>query len=90
MNQPILTIEVLAEIRQLKTNNAFRIDEIINEYLKYSPNEVIYVMVKMFNIILNTGIVPAQWCIGIIQPIFKNKSAVNGNNNYIVVSAFIL
>ena len=60
MNQPILKIEVLAQIRQFKTNNAFGIDEILNEYLKYSPNEVIDVMVKMFNIILNTGIVPAQ------------------------------
>ena len=39
-------------------------------------------MVKMFNIILNTCIFPAQWCIDLIQPIYKNKGSVNEVDNY--------
>ena len=36
----------------------------------------------MFNLVLNTGIVPNDWCVGVILPLFKNKGSVNDVNNY--------
>ena len=37
---------------------------------------------KLFTIILETGIVPDDWCLGIIKPIYKNKGPENDPNNY--------
>lgn len=37
---------------------------------------------NLFNIILETGHVPDDWCIGIIQPIYKNKGSKENPDNY--------
>ena len=38
--------------------------------------------VKLFNLVLITGIVPTDWCIGIIVPLFKNKGSIDDPHNY--------
>ena len=45
--------------------------------LKSSNDRMISAYVKLFNIILNTGHTLDNWTIGIIKPIFKNKSSKN-------------
>ena len=35
-----------------------------------------------FNLILDTGIVPDSWTVGLIVPIFKNKGDINDPDNY--------
>ena len=37
---------------------------------------------QLFNIALNTGIVPPDWCIGLICPIYKNNRQRNDPENY--------
>ena len=37
-------------------------------------------IVSLFNLVLKSGIVPSDWCIGIIIPLFKNKGDINVNN----------
>jgi hypothetical protein len=37
---------------------------------------------NLFNLILNTGLVPDEWCIGSIKPIFKNKGDRKDPDNY--------
>ena len=37
---------------------------------------------KLLNIILETGLIPQKWCIGIITPIFKNKGSAENPENY--------
>ena len=37
---------------------------------------------KLFNILLDTGFIPSDWCIGIIKPLFKNKGSTEDPNNY--------
>ena len=39
-------------------------------------------VVSLFNIILHTGRVPTQWCIGIILPLYTNKGSHDDPNNY--------
>ena len=36
----------------------------------------------MFNIILKSGFVPYEWCVGLIVPIFKKKGSPKDANNY--------
>ena len=40
------------------------------------------VYVKLFNIVLNTGIVPSEWLSGFIIPIYKNKGERKNADNY--------
>ena len=35
-----------------------------------------------FNVILETGVIPTDWCIGVIQPIYKNKGCENNPDNH--------
>ena len=50
--------------------------------MKNCPIDIIHIIVSIFNIVLKTGIVPTDWCIGIIQPIYKKKGSSNDADNY--------
>ena len=74
--------ELYKNIKRLNNNKAEGIDFIKNEYLKNCPQSVIELAVRLFNLILKTGIVPQEWCIGLIVPIFKKKGSPDDPNNY--------
>ena len=40
------------------------------------------IIVDFFNIVLDSGIVPSEWCVGVIIPIFKNKGENTNPDNY--------
>ena len=37
---------------------------------------------KLFNIVLDTGIIPDSWLLGIIKPVFKNKGNPQDPDNF--------
>jgi hypothetical protein len=82
INDKFTKPEIVYQIMKLKNNKACGMDHIINEYLKNCPISMIELIVKLFNIILSCGIVPTDWCIGIIKPIYKKKGSHNDPNNY--------
>ncbi len=49
------------------------VDKIVNEFIKNNPPELVILLVNYFNLVLETGIVPTDWSVGIIVPIYKNK-----------------
>jgi hypothetical protein len=55
---------------------------VINEYIKVTANILMPVYVKLFNIVLNTGIIPSDWTIGLIKPLYKNKGPPGDPDNY--------
>ena len=65
-----------------KSHKLSGIDQIINDFFKHSPDKLIPVYANLFNIILSTGIVPDDWAISIIRPIYKNKGDDTDPNNY--------
>ena len=69
-------------VDDLKNNKANGIDNVINEFIKYSPKELRNVLVVLFNIILNSGIIPSDWCISLISPLYKNTGPKDEANNY--------
>ena len=67
----------------LKNNKSPSIfDNIINEYLKNAPANLLAVLKLFFNIILDSGIFPDVWSKGVILPLYKNKGDVNDPDNY--------
>ena len=82
LNSDITEEEVQNAINGLRNNKAYGLDLIINEFLVNSSNKCIQNFVKLFNVVLNTGLIPHEWCIGIIKPLFKNKGSPKDANNY--------
>ena len=76
LNDEITEREILDAIKGLKNNKYPGLDSILNEYLKNSPPYLIRILYRLFNLVLDTGIIPENWTIGIIKPVYKNK----GNN----------
>ena len=74
--------EISHQLTKLKNGKAAGVDMIINEFIKNSPPEMLTLLVKFFNLILETGIIPADWTVGIIIPIYKKKGSPTDPDNY--------
>ena len=48
--------------------------------LKYSSNKLKLAILKLFNLVLKSGIYPTIWNEGLITPIFKSGDNLNPNN----------
>ena len=69
-------------IKKLKRNKACGIDLIRNEFIKKCSNDMLEDVTNMFNLILDSGVFPINWCLGIIMPFYKNRGSVNDPDNY--------
>ena len=63
--------EIDSAIKNLKSGKATGSDDIRNEYISYENKQLRPALKLLFNEIYDTGIYPAQWCSGIIVPIYK-------------------
>ncbi len=75
MNSLFNEDEILGCIKNLKNNKAYGPDFIINEYIKATKDLMLPVYVKLFNVVLDTGVIPSDWLIGIIRPLYKKKGS---------------
>ena len=82
LDMDITLSEVNKAILKLKNGKASGLDQITNEYIRYSSTVLSPLYVKLFNIILQTGIVPESWLNGVIIPIYKNKGDSSLPENY--------
>jgi hypothetical protein len=73
LNRRIEEGEVKTAIKQMKNGKTPGIDNVINEYIKTPADLMTPLYVNLFNIILDNGVFPNEWLIGVIKPIFKNK-----------------
>ena len=71
LNSAITNEEIIQAAKILQSGKASGNDFLTNEYLKHSIMSFLPIYNKLFNIILDTGVFPSQWSIGIISPIFK-------------------
>ena len=56
-------------IKLLKNNKSHGIDNVLNEHLKSTTSQ----MLRLFNMIFDSRIIPESWAYGEILPIYKNK-----------------
>ena len=82
INRSISREEVTRQINRLKNGKAHGDDLVLNYFLKCSTKSVLSVIVRLFNIVLESGIVPSEWTIGLIHPLYKKKGNPNDPNNY--------
>ena len=62
----------------------YGLNEILNEHIKSSYNlpSMRNILLKFFNIIFDSGLVPTEWSIGNIIPIYKQKGNKDDPANY--------
>ena len=66
----------------MKNNKASGADHVVNELFKHCHIDCIHIIVDFLNIVLNTGFVPMEWCLGIIHPLYKNNDSVTDPDTY--------
>ena len=72
--------ELLNACKNLKNNKTSAYDMIKNEMIKSAMPYISKTVVKVFNILLNTGKFPESWTDGIIVPIYKQGNSADPNN----------
>lgn len=63
----------MAAVKTFKNNKAAGFDRLLNEHICSTIAVFLPVYKKLFNVIFDSGIVPDEWLIGIVKPIYKNK-----------------
>ena len=56
----------------MKNKKAEGVDKIANEMIKHFPENVLNLLLDLFNGFLKFGKIPKSWCEGLITPIHKN------------------
>jgi len=82
INKVFTREEIKTSIQKSKNNKACGIDNVITEYLKQCPDTLLNIIVKIFNLVLLSGIIPEAWCLGMIKPLYKNKGSAEDPDNY--------
>ena len=82
LNEPFTEIVVKKAMKTLKNDKCGGIDLILNEFIKNSPDIIIEIIVRLFNVILDSKFIPTDWCLGVIKPFFKNEGDPRDPSNY--------
>ena len=82
INCPITLQELEKCVRKLKNNKSAGADLVINEFFKNCPQSVLILATALFNLVLNSELVPEEWSLGLIKPLYKGKGTRNCADNY--------
>lgn len=82
INELFTTVKIRKHINSFKINKALGIVFILNEFIKNCPDKLIYVIVLLFNMVLESSIIPTDWSVGINKVLYKNKGDIDDINNY--------
>ena len=74
--------EIRLCIKKLNNNKPFGCDQVINDFLKNSADNMTPIILKPFNLIPKSGIFPEKWTTGIIIPIYKKKGDKENPDNF--------
>lgn len=80
LNSPITCGEIEKCIRNLKNSKSPGLDNILNEYIKNTKLLMLPLYVKLFNAVLDSGIIPSSWVEGIIIPLYKKGDPLKPSN----------
>ena len=73
---PFISVEIIDQaIGKIANNTASSHDGIAIEHLRFAHPSVIVILSKLFNICLRLGVLPQEFCMGIVTPIPKFNSS---------------
>ena len=72
--------EIRQAIQKLKNNKQPGPDQVLNEFIKYGSDILLFPLVKLFNRILTSGSFPNAWKISLMTFLPKNNEVYNCNN----------
>ena len=81
LDKPIEQSDVKEALSKMKNNKAPGLDGLVVEMYKNSLHQMSHHLVKLFNIIYETGVFPMEWGKAIICPMFK-RGDKNATENY--------
>ena len=81
VDSEITTDEINKAIDQLKLNKATGLDLILNEFIIYGNNQLLLLLLRLFNVMFLKGYFPESWSEGLILPLHK-KGSVDSVENY--------
>ncbi len=76
----VTTEEVETAVKKLKTGKAAGLGNIPAELLKNAPQKLYKMIAQLFTMCINERIIPKEWKIAHIIPIFKHGDRTNCNN----------
>ena len=82
INTRITLTEIEKQIKSLKNNKSSGLDLVMNEHIKSTFHIMGPIYEKLFNIILDSGVLPEVWSVGLIKPIYKQKGEKTKPENY--------
>ena len=88
--EPIRGTEVEVRVGKLKNGKAAGKDEVTEEMIKGGGSMVLDWILKLFNMTLESGVVPENWGSAVIVPMDKGKRERTKCSNYICVSLLSL
>ena len=80
LNKQFKMKELVAVISKMKNKKAEGIDKIANEMLKHLPENLLVILLEIFNCFLKNGKIPKSWCEGLITPILKSGKSDDPDN----------
>ena len=82
LNSSISADEIRGVVHKLKNGKSAGSDNVLNEYIKYTLDDMLPIYVLLFNTILDTGFIPENWGNGIMIPVYKNKGSKLDPSSY--------
>lgn len=79
LSDPITKLEIKQAINELKMGKSGGINGILPEFFKHSSNIVEYLEI-LFNAVLDNGIFPDSWNVGMVVPLYKKGDNQDPNN----------
>ena len=80
LDKPILIEEIKNAIKKLKNKKSPGKDGITNEMIKSATPDLLQILEKTFNLVIDTGIYPNEWKVGLCIPIYKAGCPLNPEN----------
>ncbi len=73
---------MLRNIKKLKNNKSPGADVVLNENIMCTQTILLPLYVKLLNKVFDSVVMPTEWLVGMIDPIYKNNGDTHDANNY--------
>ena len=81
LDSEITTDEINKAIDQLKLDKAAGLDLILNEFIIYGKNQLLLLLLRLFNVMFLKWYFPESWSEGLILPLHKKESVDSVENH---------